>query len=210
MRDPRAPHARPVCPCSPDDLYVHSRAIGTFTFCLQDDDWGFKVCYDTNGCLLGAKADDMVSRPTANSVALVHSRLYVSGWELTLFSPFAGVGRVARSYKRHAGWRHPRLFLSVIWVDKESFIATFLLFAASLFISSSPFASETMQAGCAATQRAQKSLSSMRQSKDRDLSSDHNLVMSREAERPLQLAQGRCEERCAWTWHTLPPKGRAA
>ena len=28
--------------------------------CHFDNDWGFKVCYDENGCLLGAKPNDMV------------------------------------------------------------------------------------------------------------------------------------------------------
>eukprot|EP00286_Rhodomonas_abbreviata_P004072 CAMPEP_0181344836 /NCGR_PEP_ID=MMETSP1101-20121128/32414_1 /TAXON_ID=46948 /ORGANISM="Rhodomonas abbreviata, Strain Caron Lab Isolate" /LENGTH=141 /DNA_ID=CAMNT_0023456723 /DNA_START=98 /DNA_END=524 /DNA_ORIENTATION=- len=28
--------------------------------CHNDDEWGFKVCYDMDGCRLGAKKDDMV------------------------------------------------------------------------------------------------------------------------------------------------------
>eukprot|EP00277_Geminigera_cryophila_P019035 CAMPEP_0179448386 /NCGR_PEP_ID=MMETSP0799-20121207/32227_1 /TAXON_ID=46947 /ORGANISM="Geminigera cryophila, Strain CCMP2564" /LENGTH=67 /DNA_ID=CAMNT_0021240167 /DNA_START=102 /DNA_END=305 /DNA_ORIENTATION=+ len=28
--------------------------------CHYDNDWGFKICYDNNGCLLGANTDDMV------------------------------------------------------------------------------------------------------------------------------------------------------
>lgn len=33
--------------------------------CHYDNDWGFKICYDNNGCLLGAHDNDMVSSPLA-------------------------------------------------------------------------------------------------------------------------------------------------